>query len=104
MLGILAMSVFAFADGTSCSIRGLSGESVRLIKENEQSGSNGQVCVKLSNSSDRQVQVLVKCYDAYTDQCVGVVSVTVNSYGGIACFNVEKDHPYYFRVSDAHCG
>ena len=104
MLGILAMSLCVFADGTSCSIRGLSGESVSLLQENAQSGKNSQVCVKLTNSSDRQVQVIVKCYDAYTDRCVGVVSTTVQPYGGTACFDVEKEHPYYFRVSDAHCG
>lgn len=105
LVAIVSMTLSLYADGTSCSIRGLSGETITLTHENATSGSNCQVCVKLENTSDKQVSVIVKCYDAYTDQCVGVVSVSVPSYGGLACFNnLKPEHPYYFRVSDAHCG
>ena len=104
VLTVLLMSVVAFADGTSCSIRGLSGETISIIWENKQSGSNGQVCTTVKNSSTRDVRVIVKCYDAYTDECVGVKSVLVKAYSADVCFDVKKDHPYYFRVSDAHCG
>ncbi len=104
VLSILVMSVVAFADGTSCNVRGATGQ-VTLKRENAQSGANSQVCVELSTSTEKPVQVIVKCFDAATDQCVGVKSIKVEPVlGAWACFDVKKDHPYYFRISDAHCG
>lgn len=103
----VVMSMVAFADDTSCRVRDLPGATVRILEENKTSGSNGQVCTTLENTGEQAVNVIVKCYDAYTDQCVRVISVQVNrnQIKTWACFdNVEKNHPYYFRVSDAHCG
>ena len=99
------MSIVAFADGTSCSIRGASG-NVYVLQENAQSNSSGCVSTSLSNSSDKTINVLVKVYDAYTDQVVKVESVTIfyNRTVKQDFCGLKNNHPYYFRVSEAHCG
>ena len=105
-LSVLVMSVAAFADGTSCSVRGASGQ-VSLGQENSQSDSYGCVTVWLQNNSDanRNVNVMVYVYDAYTNDVVAVKSVSISGTVTYPKFcGLKKDHPYYFRISDAHCG
>lgn len=113
---VVLSTTFALADGGSCQVRSTRNPvdgNVVLSYENAQSGSNGQVCTQLYFSGDRgnnaasnTISVLVKCYDASTDRLVGTKSITVRMDGVpvYACFNVQADSAYYFRLSDAHCG
>lgn len=109
MLCILALSIGAFADGTSCSVRGTDGVQVVLQQENAKSNDYG--CLKLwitkSEKTNKPVNVIVKVYDAYTDQVIKVESVTIDYNASVVYPQVcglEANHPYYFRVSNAHCG
>lgn len=108
------MSVYLFADGNSCSVRNNLGAngSVVLQHNNAIAGDNGQVCTTVkftgdrgSNASSNTIHVMVYCFDA-TGRClIDSKSITVKMDGTIAyaCFNVEKNKSYTFRVSDAYC-
>ncbi len=105
VLGLLAVSIIAFADGPSCNVRGANG-TVYVVRENAQSNDYGTLSVALETNSKQNVRVIIKIYDAYTDEVVKVESISVEkdrtTYKEF--YGLKKNHPYYFRLSDAHCG
>ena len=103
----LMISVFTYADSTTCPVANSNGATASLENTSGTSGKLGPISITVCISGEhKNTNVLVNIYDADTNSKVGtlVINVPWNQDCNSGTKNgLAPEHNYYFKIHNASC-